>query len=152
MQDDLQPRPPASGPAVTLQGEARGVPLLTREDFAASVRVYRRRNRSLTNWMLAAGMPGGLGLGYALIVATEQLGLEATLAWPAFSLGWLVALVSGGTLVMRERKLHRRLALHCPACGEAIISRSDPRRTDLVMATGRCATCGTRQFAPDEYE
>lgn len=154
MQDDLPSRQPAYSSAITLQDETQTapVPVLTREDFAACVRAYRRRHRSPTNWMLAAGMPGGLGLGYALIVAAEQLGLEATLAGPAFSLGWLVALFSGGALILRERKLQRQWALQCAACGEVLVSSSAPYRTELVMATGRCPTCGASQFATNDQE
>jgi hypothetical protein len=126
--------------------------MLTRDEFAAAVRAYRRRHRSAANWMLAAGMPGGLGLGYGLIVAAEQLGLGATLAGPAFTLGWLVALLSGGTLVLRERKLQRQWGLDCPACGGAIVTSGAPHRADLVMATGRCPTCGAPQFAEDDRE
>jgi predicted RNA-binding Zn-ribbon protein involved in translation (DUF1610 family) len=102
--------------------------------------------------MLVAGMPGGLGVGYGLIVAGEQLGLGPAFALPAFLTGWLLALVSGGALVSRERKLGRQWGLECPGCGEALITASDPRRTDLVMATGRCPTCGAAQFAGDDPE
>ena len=155
MQGDLPSRQPAHRSALTLRDGSRAgpEPVLTREDFAACVRAYRRRHRSPANWMLLAGMPGGLFMGLGLVVAAEQLGLGPNLAGPAFfSLGWLVALLSGGALVFQERRLQRQWGLGCLACGEAIVSSSHPHRADLVMATGRCPGCGASQFAEDDPE
>lgn len=127
--------------------------LLTREEFRARVRppggVWRN---------LRAGFTPAVALGFALLVGGlggmlplfefgERHGFGRYLPW------WWVLPVCWGVmyagLPIMRRDLLRRLrgrGLLCPSCAEPLITVSPhlggTPREEIVMATGRCPSCG----------
>ena len=124
---------------------------LTRADLAAVADVHRRQARRFDLFGVA-GIIGGLSLALLLMFLGDYMGWSEKWA-PLIGVGgWVL----GGTLAVLARRAKQRavvdLDVACASCGAKFVSgrgQAALSRTDLIVATGSCPSCG-RDFITGE--
>lgn len=116
---------------------------LNRGDLTVMAEKFERENHRPRQWLTMLGGVASLALGAALIALGDAFGWPSALAPVFLVAGWAGTLTCFGIAIRRERKLRADYGIACPSCNAPLVRNG---RTELVVATGNCPSCGEKVF------